>query len=69
MYIEKATKSSGYTAHEEIWSGEGLRGEPLVDLPRLENDNVLSLMVLADTKPSNDIDPGTRNVVVLDFEL
>ncbi|KAK4646872.1 uncharacterized protein QC761_100820 [Podospora bellae-mahoneyi] len=69
VYIEKATKSSGYTVHEEVWSGEGLRGEPLVDLPRLENDNVLSLMVLADTKPSNDIDSGTRNVVVLDFEL
>ncbi|KAK4176351.1 hypothetical protein QBC36DRAFT_301188 [Triangularia setosa] len=68
MYIEKATISSGFAAHEVVWFGEGLWGEPLVDLARLENDNILSLMVLADTKPPTQ-QSGSRNVVVLDFEL
>lgn len=69
VYIEKVIKSSGYIVYEEIWFGEGFRGELLVDLLWLENDNVLLLMVLVDIKLLNDIDLGMRNVVVLDFEL
>ncbi|KAK0732363.1 hypothetical protein B0T21DRAFT_384678 [Apiosordaria backusii] len=68
MYIERVTKSSGYTAREALWFREGLWGEPLVDQARLENDNILSLMVLAGTEVLGQ-PPRNRNVVVLDFKL
>ncbi|KAK0668190.1 hypothetical protein QBC41DRAFT_394431 [Cercophora samala] len=68
MHIEKSTRSSGYADHRAVWSGEGLWGEPLVDLPRLEKDNILSLLALADTRPPGH-QPGTKSVVVLDFKL
>lgn len=65
MRILKATKSSGYSAYEEVWTGKGLTGEPLVDGPRLEAENVLSLFVRKDV----DGPPGRRDVAVLDFQL
>lgn len=64
MKILKTTKKSGYKEDEEVWVGKGLTGEPLVDSKRLEEDNVLSLMALADVERGEG-----RNVVVLEFQL
>lgn len=63
MRILKATKTGGYETYEEVWVGEGLTGEPLVDGPRLETENVLSLFVRRDAADS----AGKRDVAVLDF--
>lgn len=65
MRIMRATKESGYTNYEEVWARQGLSGEPLVDVPRLENDNVLSVFARQDVEGPG----GKRNVVVLDFQL
>ncbi|GAB1309836.1 Dockerin type 1 [Madurella fahalii] len=65
MRILKASKASGYASYDEVWTGHGLTGEPLTDTHRLEHDNVLSLLVLAEGKG----EPRERNVVVLDFPL
>ncbi|KAK3987661.1 hypothetical protein QBC44DRAFT_331024 [Cladorrhinum sp. PSN332] len=64
MRILKTTKESGYEEDEELWVGQGLTGEPLIDAKRLEEENVLSLMVLADEDGGHG-----RNVAVLDFQL
>ncbi|KAB5549476.1 hypothetical protein GE09DRAFT_1223301 [Coniochaeta sp. 2T2.1] len=55
--------SSGH--YDEIWTGGGLSGEPLIDIPRLEHDNVLSVFLRADVEGQ----PDKQNVVVLDFSL
>jgi hypothetical protein len=65
MRILKASKESGYASYDEVWRGGRLTGEPLVDSARLEQDMVLSVMVLAEEEAT----PGKRNVVVLDFQL
>ncbi|KAK4160180.1 hypothetical protein QBC43DRAFT_118588 [Cladorrhinum sp. PSN259] len=62
--ILQATKESEYKQDQEVWVGHGLTGEPLVDVKRLEEENVLSLMVLADEEAGQG-----RNVAVLDFQL
>ena len=54
-----------YGTYDEVWTGGGLSGEPLVDIPRLEHDNVLSLFLRADVEG----EPDKKNVVVLDFSL
>ncbi|KAK4187923.1 hypothetical protein QBC35DRAFT_550888 [Podospora australis] len=66
MHILRATAKNEYQDYEEVWSGKGFMGEPLVDSAQLEEggDNVLSLMVLADAGGE-----GKRDVVVLDFPL
>ncbi|KAK4202895.1 hypothetical protein QBC40DRAFT_251593 [Triangularia verruculosa] len=69
MHINRATKGSGFAACEAVWSGKGLWGEPLVDQARLESDNILSLMVLADAQEASTPQLGSKNVLVLDFEL
>lgn len=65
MSIFKATKVTAYSAYEEVWVGSGLTGEPLVDGPRLEKENILSLLV------RKDVDGGRREreTAVLDFRL
>ncbi|KAK3364681.1 hypothetical protein B0T25DRAFT_70976 [Lasiosphaeria hispida] len=63
--IVKAAKSSGYATYEEVWTGHGFTGEPLIDSARLEHDNVLSVFIRGDVKGS----AGKKNVVVLDFQL
>lgn len=65
MRILKASKASGYTSYDEVWMGHNLRGEPLVDSTRLDHDNVLSVLVLAEERGN----AGERNVAVLDFQL
>ncbi|KAK7742255.1 hypothetical protein SLS53_004398 [Cytospora paraplurivora] len=65
MTILKTAKASGYTKYEEVWAGSGLTGEPLIDGPRLEKDNILSVFVRQDVEKSQ----GERMVAVLDWEL
>ncbi|KAL2133263.1 hypothetical protein VTI74DRAFT_2606 [Chaetomium olivicolor] len=65
LRILKASKASGYSSYEEVWTGQHLTGEPLVDSARLELDNVLSVLVLAEKETG----PGEREVTVLDFQL
>jgi hypothetical protein len=66
MRILKASKASGYAGYDEVWRGNKLTGEPLVDSARLEQDMVLSVMVLAEEEATLS---RKRNVVVLDFQL
>lgn len=68
MRLLKASKMSGYTSYDEVWTGHGLTGEPLVDSARLEHDNVLSVLVLREEKAAGPSE-RLRNVVVLDFQL
>ncbi|KAK7738272.1 hypothetical protein SLS63_002607 [Diaporthe eres] len=63
--ILKAAKSNGYAEYEDVWVGNGLSGEPLIDGPRLASENVLSVVVGQDVDGSG----GKRNVAVLDFAL
>lgn len=65
MAILKATKASGYEAYKEVWAGQGITGEPLVDSPRLETEDILSVLVRRDS----DDAVGNRDVAVLDFVL
>lgn len=65
LRILQATKLDNYASYEEIWLGTGLTGEPLIDGPRLESDNVLSVFI----KKSADGSENKRNVVLLDFDL
>lgn len=65
MRIRKATKASAYSAYEEVWVGKGLTGEPLIDGPRLEEENVLSLLIRRDV----DGNCLERDIAVLDFRL
>jgi hypothetical protein len=64
MQILKSTQASGYSSYDEVWRGDKLTGEPLVDAARLEHDNVLSVLVLVEDREA----PG-RQVAVLDFQL
>ncbi|AEO59504.1 hypothetical protein MYCTH_2307864 [Thermothelomyces thermophilus ATCC 42464] len=65
LQILRASRAGGYATYEEVWKGGKLTGEPLVDATRLEHDNVLSVLVLAEEE-----DPARgRNVAVLDFQL
>lgn len=65
MRILRASKDTGYSTFEEIWTGTGLYGEPLVDSSRIESDGVLSLFTLY---AGGSTQTG-RVVTVLDFEL
>lgn len=65
MSILKATKAGGYASYEEVWVGNGLSGEPLVDGPRLEQEDILSVFVMRDVDNSE----GQRVVAILDFQL
>lgn len=65
MRILKATKATTYTDYEEVWVGRGLTGEPLIDGPRLEEENVLSVLVRRDV----DGRRRERDTAVLDFRL
>jgi hypothetical protein len=67
MRVLKATKASGYSSYEEVWTGRNLTGEPLVDQARLEWESVLSLLVLQ--VGGNKNKTGGRQVAVLDFQL
>lgn len=60
-------ETQGPIAFETIWSAdEGFDGEPLVDVQRLEEADVLSVFTRT---ISEDGESGGRCVVVLDFEL
>ncbi|KAH8766622.1 hypothetical protein F5883DRAFT_555290 [Diaporthe sp. PMI_573] len=63
--ILKAAKPRGYSEYEDVWVGNGYSGEPLIDGPRLEKENVLSVLIGQDVEGSGD----KRNVSVLDFTL
>ena len=65
LRILKATKASGYSSYDEVWTGRNLTGEPLVDSARLEHDHVLSVLVLRSEKAS----AAERKLAVLDFQL
>ncbi|KAH8845723.1 hypothetical protein MCOR29_005070 [Pyricularia oryzae] len=63
LTILRALKTNGYAEYQRIWQGDGLSGEPLVDIRRLnEGDGVLSVF----TRRVRD---DKKEVVVLDFEL
>ena len=65
LTILKAQKTNGYADYEEVWVGHGIVGEPLIDGPRLEKDNILSVfsrLNVADTA-------GVRKVAVFDFRI
>lgn len=63
--ILKSARSSGYAEYEDVWVGNGLSGEPLIDGPRLEKENVLSVLVAQDVEGSG----GKRDLSVLDFSV
>lgn len=65
FHIIKASKQSDYSTYEEVWRGNGLQGEPLVDKYRLEYDNVLSVFAVAVAEDT----PEKKQVAVLDFAL
>ncbi|TLS27075.1 hypothetical protein PpBr36_04715 [Pyricularia pennisetigena] len=63
LTILKALKTNGYAKYQRIWQGDGLSGEPLVDIRRLnDGDGVMSVF----TRRVRD---DEKEVVVLDFEL
>jgi hypothetical protein len=65
MRLIRASRQTNYSSYETVWTGNGLSGEPLVDIPRLEHDGVLSLFARKDaTSRANE-----KDVVVLDFHL
>ncbi|KAK4444152.1 hypothetical protein QBC34DRAFT_188154 [Podospora aff. communis PSN243] len=63
--IVKSAKIDEYSRYEEVWAGNGLTGEPLVDTARLDEDDVLSVFLIADIQGEE----MAKNVVVSDFEL
>lgn len=63
MRILKARREGGYAAYEELWTGRGLSGEPLVDAARLDADGTLSLFV------KRDVSKGKRDIVIMDFQI
>ncbi|KAK2597185.1 hypothetical protein N8I77_013046 [Diaporthe amygdali] len=63
--ILKAARSSGYAEYEDVWVGNGMSGEPLIDGPRLEKENVLSVLVAQDVEGMG----GKRDLSVLDFSV
>lgn len=65
MRILKSTKATCFDSYEEVWAGRGLTGEPLIDVPRLEEDKILSVLVRRD----GDEQRRERDVAVLDFRL
>lgn len=69
MRILRATKASEFADYREVWKGDGLGGEPLVDSARLEYDNVLS--VFARHNPVNSAKQAAESqaIAILDFEL
>lgn len=73
MRILRATRDSGYVDFQEVWKGDGLGGEPLVDSARLEYDNVLSVFArhdpVASAEHPAEHTAESQAVVILDFEL
>jgi hypothetical protein len=65
IQILKSSKAGGYVTYDEVWTGHGFTGEPLVDSTRLDQDNVLSVLVLTEEKAK----AGERKLAVLDFQL
>lgn len=65
LRILKSTRATSFNSYEEVWAGRGLTGEPLIDGPRLEGENILSVLVRGDGKEQR----RERDVVVLDFRL
>lgn len=65
MRILKAKQREDFSTYEQVWEGNGLTGEPLVDSARLEHDSVLSVFIRRDVTPTS----GAKEVVVLDFQL
>lgn len=65
--VLKATKASGYSVYEEVHTGlkASYTGEPLIDAPRLDVEDVLSMFLMGDMDGS----PGKRNVVVVDYRF
>jgi len=64
LEIMRANEAEGYESFKSVWRSEGYDGEPLVDVQRLEEEDVLSVF----TRTCSD-ENRKRNVVVLDFGL
>ncbi|KAK6076459.1 hypothetical protein SCUP234_07193 [Seiridium cupressi] len=66
LTILKASNAGGYTSYDLVWKGDGFPPtEPLVDVTRLDQDNVLSVLTRQDVRKASE----GRNVVVVDFNL
>ncbi|KAK9769376.1 hypothetical protein SCAR479_13935 [Seiridium cardinale] len=66
LTILKATKAGGYTNYDLVWKRDGFPpADPLVDVTRLDQDNVLSVLTRQDVGKASE----GRNVVVVDFNL
>ncbi|KAK1623197.1 hypothetical protein BDP81DRAFT_465425 [Colletotrichum phormii] len=65
LRILKSSKAKAYADAVEIWSGVGFMGEPLVDIKRLEEEDILSVFAIAKSATSSE----DRQVVVLDFRI
>ncbi|ORY55930.1 uncharacterized protein BCR38DRAFT_451894 [Pseudomassariella vexata] len=66
LSILKATKATRYSEYELVWRQDGFPPtEPLVDILRLDRDNVLSVLTRANVDRTGE----RKNVVVLDFQL
>lgn len=64
LSIMRAQKKNQYAEFTTIWGSDGFDGEPLIDVQRLEESNVLSVFTRT---AKNQL--GESNVVVLDFLL
>ena len=62
--VMRATKAEGYKTFSSIWRGDGYNGEPLVDVQRLEESDILSVFTRTDSDANKE-----RSVVALDFDL
>ncbi|EGO52226.1 hypothetical protein NEUTE1DRAFT_149807 [Neurospora tetrasperma FGSC 2508] len=67
--ILRATKASEFADYREVWKGDGLGGEPLVDSARLEYDNVLSVFARHNPVDSAKQAAESQAIAILDFEL
>ncbi|EXF84508.1 hypothetical protein CFIO01_09636 [Colletotrichum fioriniae PJ7] len=65
LRILKSLKEKSYAESVEVWSGVGFIGEPLVDIKRFEDEDVLSIFAIAQSTTSS-VD---RQVVILDFQI
>ena len=71
LTILKASKSNDYATYELVWQGKEDAfppTEPLVDIVRLDYDNVLSVYTRATAADVEGAEAGI-DVVVLDFQL
>jgi hypothetical protein len=64
LSILRATEETAYSEFKVVWQSKGFIAEPLVDIQRMEDNNVLSIFTQAVGE-----EDGMKQVVVLDFDL